>query len=545
MITVSRECPPLTHSLSVLTPLGRRARWATDEPAAADVPNGLRHSDTMPGGYENLDATLPRDPAQDYPDLDRLSTIQVRNVGGDIVGEYRLERAPLVSGDQFAISPSAVGWQAHLDDDKSVTFLGIDRTLSTWTGPSYIRQTGLTGFNPNTGPDTAVDPSNGQPSLMFAVDGPAGTAGQSEGMYDAGPGNLVGRVIFAGAPLNFGTAAAVLTQMSASSTTIPTDSVSADTDGAAVALATYTLTTPRRYLHYIFRFTTALASDVMRRYYLQNLAVIGNHGLTLYGNSGAEGLLASDIVKYGVSRWAPMLTYTSETVEPSDFAIPQFTLTDPSTLAELIRQATRFDLQDWAVWANRTFYWHTRGLFSRNWRARAAPSVLEETGPQIDRVWESILVQFQDVDGTTRTVGPPGSGADAESSDLKDTDPDNPANQLGIVRRDLLSMGTGTVSSAIAVGRRFLREAKKLDTSGRAQITGYIQDDHGAIFPYSSIRSGDTITFVDAADPSPRRIVRSDKDHAARTCRVDLDAPPEGLNALLERLGVVLVPLGL
>jgi hypothetical protein len=50
---------------------------------------------------------------------------------------------------------------------------------------------------------------------------------------------------------------------------------------------------------------------------------------------------------------------------------------------------------------------------------------------------------------------------------------------------------------------------------------------------------------VDAADTSERRVVRTEKDHSSRTCSVDLDAPPQGLEALLERLGVVLVPLGI
>jgi hypothetical protein len=50
---------------------------------------------------------------------------------------------------------------------------------------------------------------------------------------------------------------------------------------------------------------------------------------------------------------------------------------------------------------------------------------------------------------------------------------------------------------------------------------------------------------VDANDSSYRRIVKTDKSRSDRSCSIDLDAPPEGLQSLLERLGVVLVPLGL
>jgi hypothetical protein len=59
------------------------------------------------------------------------------------------------------------------------------------------------------------------------------------------------------------------------------------------------------------------------------------------------------------------------------------------------------------------------------------------------------------------------------------------------------------------------------------------------------VRAGDNVTFVDAHDPVPRRIVRASYDDATRTCQVDLDSPPEGLQALLARLSVSLAPLGL
>jgi hypothetical protein len=128
---------------------------------------------------------------------------------------------------------------------------------------------------------------------------------------------------------------------------------------------------------------------------------------------------------------------------------------------------------------------------------------------------------------------------------LKDYDPENPANKLGIVRRDLLQMGTSTAAGATEVGRRFLEQTRLLDRSGRATLTGWVEDDRGVLHPYSRVRAGDSIVFVDASDKSERRIVKVDHTRSSRSCTVDLDAPPEGLQSLLERLGVVLVPLGL
>jgi hypothetical protein len=150
------------------------------------------------------------------------------------------------------------------------------------------------------------------------------------------------------------------------------------------------------------------------------------------------------------------------------------------------------------------------------------------------------------VTGVSRTVGPAGSGADTTSTDLLDTDATNPANQLGIRRWDLLDMGMiCTPAQATEVGRRFLEESRALDTSGSATLTGWVEDDKGVRHPYTHVRSGDTISFTDAADTAYRRIVRTQKFLDSRSVAIDLDAPPDGLDALLERLGALLVPLGL
>ena len=88
-------------------------------------------------------------------------------------------------------------------------------------------------------------------------------------------------------------------------------------------------------------------------------------------------------------------------------------------------------------------------------------------------------------------------------------------------------------------------ESKALDTSGRADIAGYVEDDRGTRYPSWRIRSGDTITFLDSADPSPRRVVKTAYSDDSKVNSIDLDAPPESLDSLLDRLGVVLVQFGL
>lgn len=548
-----RERPPLRVADEIITPGGNRYRWAPDEASPANMPSRRRDSSTMPGGYENADGTLARKPGVDYSDLERLSTHRRYGAGGETVYEGRLERAPRVSGNEFSISPSSVGWQAHLDDDQSVRLLGRDIDMSSWTGPSVQRRLNLittSGRRVEADPAVRPDDATSAPTLVHTIQGPwtSGANPISEALYNPGVGVNIGSLYYAWKRLS-----------NVSNTdgnwtwgaNLGTDDTfgSSDTTGnlraAGPGTGTLTATTTRRCANVQIGYTTGAGTDDTFELGWTNLIVYGDHGLTNRGTEPDGGFYDADLIAYALTRWCPLLKYTSESVTADTFVIPQFVYLDPTTVSELVRGATRFNLRDWAVWDDRTFWLHDRGARGRQWRARVGPAQLEETGPQVDRVWNSIMVAYQDVDGSTRTAGPVGSGADTEDDALTDTDPENPANKLGIIRRDMLTMGTSTAAGAVEVGRRFLEETRVLDSSGQATFTGYVEDDRGVVHPYWAPKAGDTVVFVDAADISPRRIVRADNDHDAYTCTVDLDSPPDGLQALLERLQVALVVLGI
>jgi hypothetical protein len=557
---VVRELPPLRHYVDAIALSGRHYRWANDEPDAQNVPNGLRWGSTMPGGYETMDCVLPRKPGYAYADLERLSTLRVIRAGGTVVGEYRLERMPQTSGDQMSISPSAVGWQAHLDDNKNVNIVFIDRELGGWVGANGLRRVAET----DSSSQDPIDPSStqgedGLPSLKLGTDGAWARRWNCEAYYHFPASDAGSRVRFdyqATASIgladpNWVADAYAVTADGYSTFTqlTPTDWLAASTgsvDASAAAIAFAS----RRALMLRLYYAGAFGADkTTYEVYLRNLRVFGDHGLTIQGATAAkEGFLASDMIAYAVRRWAPMLTVGSApSFMPTDFVIPQAVFKD-ATVTNIVTQTTRFGLEDWAVWNDKMLYLNQRNgsLFSKKWRARIGPARLEETGKQMDRLWESIIVQFNDVDTdrSERTVGPPGSGADVESAFLKDSDPDNPANKIGLTRRDKLVMGTSTYEAAIQAGQYFLQAQKLIDRSGRATLVGHVEDNHGVLYPYSEVRAGDAITFIDASDTSYRRIVKADCDDATKSTSVDLDAPPEGLQAVLERIGADLVPLG-
>lgn len=165
----------------------------------------------------------------------------------------------------------------------------------------------------------------------------------------------------------------------------------------------------------------------------------------------------------------------------------------------------------------------------------------------MERVFNGVLVQYQDVDGTARVVGPPGSGYRLTDAGLLDTDPLNPANQVpGLRRWTKISMtGVATKAGAVETGKRFLEQTKLLDGSGEATLNGYVEDDQGMFWPYYCVRSGDLIEFVDSSIPGDRYIVSASRSRSSRSVTISLDAPPDSMEALLERLGVQLMVRGL
>lgn len=545
-ITYVRESAPLRLTADVESPTGRHYRWAGDSPKSYRVPSSLSFSTTVPGGFESLTANLKRRPGEDYADLTSFSNVRIAGAGAELAWEGRIEGSPRSSGDDMSVTPNAVGWQAALEDDQTAAMPYVDRDLSHWGDATGERKLALydsfSGAAFNVFNSASTDPGDdGAGALRLNLDSRASVGAICESWYDSH--SSLGSVYFAYSGRNlaatdFGAISGAADSASVAGTA-GTDVVAGT---APSGTRTETVMSGYRYAYaQLYRAATAISTDADRPLYLSNVAVYGNHGLTKYGTEPDAGLYASDVIDHAVTTWAPEL---SRQIDPSGFVIPHIAFLDYTTAAEIVRQANRFHLWDWGVWDDKTFHYYEQGGRGRVWRARIGPTNLQEAGPQMDRIWNGVVVSYPDVDGSTRTVGPPGSGADTEDSNLLDSDTSNPANAAGLRRWTKLDSSTVTTSAgAIEIGRRFLLQSAQINNSGQATIVGVCTDENGVSRPAWQVRAGDYISFTDAADTSPRRIVRTTYDDDSLTNSIDLDSPPEGLDALLERLSVVLVGL--
>lgn len=548
-----RERPPLRLVASVATPDGPTYRWGADDPNPANVPNNMTFADAMPGGFTEMTCTLNRNPRQSYPDMVELSTVTVRGIGGLVAFEGRLEEQPSnYDPTAIGISPQINGWQAHLQDNNSAAMIYVDQDLTQWQDPSLQRQLNAASTSQFLNGDASVasNPS-GSPAIVESLEGAWATGtSQQESWYLASPLEIakLWYSFAAGPTVNTSDANWIWQAVLSSDDLLSADDLTTNLR-AASGSGTLSATAARTAAMLFLKYAAAGGTDGVSYAVCWQAAVYGNHGLTLRG-SAPQGLLASDVEAHALATWAPKLAFTtgaSGTIQPSSFVIPQLAFKTATTVSAIVQQANQFELRDWAVWEGPTYWSNFRGEYSRsrNWQARVGPTKLQNAGPQVSNIWNGVIVSYTAIDGTTQTVGPPGSGASATTSALLDPDPQNPATLAGLDRWTLITLGTSTSVAAIQVGQIFLDEQKLVNTSGQAAVVGHIQDSSGVWWPAWLIRAGDYISFVDAADSSPRRIVSTSYDDSSKTNTIQLDQPPDGLQALLERLSVAISPLGL
>ena len=540
-VRVLREQMPATQITAVSTS-GYRYRWAKDEAEAANVPSGLRYGTSMPGGSDTLNATLPRDPDRSYPDQGLLAELQVSRDGGR-TQTYRLEETPKVSGDQMAVEPAARGHRAALEDRSDVRALFVDRDLGRWQSMSRARRIALLSGSYDALGDfsVAVDVATGLPALMLTVTSPWTNDIFTAAWYDAGDGGRMGSIYYDW----------TLTGSTSASWTGRIDGKDDDAGGGSAAgtdvltggssgTRTETAVAGKRYAEARLDFPTAVSTNVEFIWALRKLAVFGNHGLTAQGTAPG-GFYTGPMLQWLIENETSL---SVGTIDNGTFLHPHAAYLDPQRSLGIVENLTRYEpLYDWMVYGNELSF-RRRGTYGKRWRARVGPSGLRGAGQQIGRLWNQIAVRVQDPLYGEVIVGPTGSGYANTSADLIDTDPDNPANQAGITRRDLLDIGEGTIEGATEVGRRFLEETKRLDNSGQCTLTGFVEDDAGILWPVDEVQAGDEISFTDSADTSWRFVSTTSYDEDSRTNQLSIDAPARTLEALLSRLQAVLVPLG-
>lgn len=560
------ERPPMRQYILATTPGGRTERWAADEPEAANVLEDFTDSDSAPGGCKDFTGALPRKPGISYADMKLGTKLEVMGAGNYKVSEYRLERTPRTSGDYLVMDPAASGYQVLLSDDEGARGIFIDSDMSGWGEPSAQRilaeETKAWKVNANAQvrllpAGTPNAEGRSQPTAVSHTwahinNEAAAHPDVAESWYDSG-GVELGEVL-----LDFLNAKGLASGdvnwnnilFAAKSADGTSNEALHDFNATSAEDQRFSIAAAKFFLYLQDDYTPAFSGEGNWEVQWRNIKVRDRSAssIPLYGTWPEVGVLASDVIAYLLSQFAPGLHYTTGSygsLKPSSFVIPHLAFKEPTTLLDMITQALRFELLEWGVWPGQfgpTFYLNPRGQREgrKRWRARVRPAKLTETGQQMDLVYDRVVMSWNDVDGSQKTLGYPGSGYVLTDNRCEDTDPQNPLVEAGEHRVKHLSMnGPATVEGAAETARLFLEKVKLLDGSGEATLTGYVEEaGSGAQQPYYMVHAGDEIEFIDSSIRGFRYIVEATRSRKSRSVNVKIDAPPDSFASLLAELQV-------
>ena len=534
---------------------GTELRFGADEADADNVVTEVSFGTEVPGwGFAEGSVKVNRPTALGSLDANLFAAAHVYDETGQTV--YR-GRVAAINRSGSEIELDLEGPLAHLDDDPTARVIYRDTDLGNWQGMSRARKLAAYAASRTPGDgDATYDTSDGYPSMELATEGSWAAAAQPdvEAWYDAGSGGKVAKI--AGTWTRLATATNTnwywsLAVADDDDGTGYTSTGDLQSEPTASAQASFTPGTPRRFalLDFIYKGGAATGLDSIRfAVSWTNLAVYGNHGLTIRGSEPTAGFYASDVVTHALG-YAPLIDVALGGIEQSSFVIPHLVFRDFGTTARQIIEAVSlygasgFQPPDWGYYED-GFFWKTPGTYGRTWRLRRDQgSVAIDEGPSTESRCNGFIVSYTDAAGTSRTVGPPGSGADYETDQLADNDPANPVNINGIPRRyGSRDVGITSQDGAVLLGQLLLRDANTRRYSGSAEVKGRAMDEAGNLSPAYLIRAGDYAVFEDDEDTTPKKIVST--NYANGTTALTLDNKSASIETALARLDVAIKPAG-
>lgn len=555
---VSEPIPPDLDRLAITlsTPAGVLKRWADDEPDVEDIPIDLTLSSTVPGGDADVSCALLRDMAFRDSDLRNRNRLVVQGPGAEDVWRGYLTKTP---DTKTQVSPAGVGDVGKLKGDPTLRMIPVDRDLSHWKGYSAARELLLLAgkFWGYEEASPGTDPTDGFAALVMSITAPATNPPNKvcEAFYDAGQGLTVKQIFWerksnstvAGSPgaiFFFQAGVADDDKLTNLEQIADTHTAEADSDPAAA----WTPTTPRRWASLRWGREGEQTGSAVHKSFVRKLAVIGGEVPTTNDpKTGVPGVLGPDVLKAILNKAGGGIGYDSDSIEGSQFVIPHLAWLEAITAEQGILDVNRFFRNLWGVYAGK-LRWASPETFGDLWHVRRDEGADPQfNGPDSDQEYNGVIVKYDDaLTGARGVVGPPASQLKGPSglstATLLDSDPYLPLNEWGERKWAVVEAGLTSEAGAIRLGELFLQGLQARVTSGSIEIQAWqVYDATGARYPAWAPKAGDRLLVDDEPNAAERLIVEASYKHAGRTASLTLDSPPDALEALQERLQVVLV----
>lgn len=514
----------------------------------------------LPGGFGPGNFTIPLPTGVAQPSTWLLGGFRIYDADTDQT--YYEGRVTNVSSDTSggSVAVETEGWAKHLSDDSTAREIFIDRDLAGWGEPSVQRKINLWagGFDLSkmtitTGGASATET---RPSILITFNqGVEGATERNEFWY-YGNGIDIGKFRYNFiAPKPGGLGAEFFNYAKLYNDDVATE-VNAEAVYHTTPVSTQTLTANKAGIKYCAvvaenqraSFNTPTTGDTWG---YGNVCVIGRHGLTEYGTWPDIGLLVSDMAAYAVNKWAPLLNFSTGpegSIETTSFAVPHSSFADEGTVTAMLEAwslfggATAEPLQ-WGVYEMRQFFMSQATGFGRVWRVRQDQTAKSQNqGADASERINGVRVTYDRGDGIARSVGPVGSQSTIETDELRDFNPSNPANADNARHWVTYNAGVMNDEQAKLVAGLILAKSREERWRGSITIEGWGYDEAGVPIPADMARAGDWVIVEDddSGDTAPRQMRNTSVDGVSKVASCSVGAPPDMLDVLLARAGVVL-----
>jgi hypothetical protein len=526
--------PPLGLSVNVTRPDGTVTRWGANDPKPENRPRNLTWATRRMQGFADGGCNLARRLDRDYPDLNLYDSVEFVGDDGSTAYDGRIGGLPRTMDDRHTISLQLAGWIAHAAD-RPFSRVFIDRDLARWQEASLARKAALAAIydfgatSIASGADEA-----GQRGLILTVNAVPFTNPGGEIWYDAGPQELVAEVRVTPTLISFGLPDGGLSH----------DVFAATTDTAVAAIqdlkatnGTATVFQPAakgRYAGLGFAWLNAAGGTAGTPYGArwQNIAVIGDHGLTV-----VDGVLASDVIKHIAGRYCPLLNTSG--VQSTTYPIPQLVF-DQVKPYDAWLAVNAYHLWNLAVWERRTLHYGPADLTDYDWEIRLDdPGVaVSLQGDSTEDLANGIVIGFENLSTGQHDILTPDTHAE-----LRDDSVENPANQHGLQAWTQLDLSfPSTVDGALQLGRAALAEFNQPKAPGSITAGPYIRDRAGHWQQYWKVRAGDRVAITSSTSLSdrPRVIHETSHDHDGLRVTMAVDSTFKTLPAVFDRITTAL-----
>lgn len=513
----------------------------------------ITFSNTDPGGYEMASFDLQAGRADAINPGDRVRIYE----GQSIVWEGRVAEPQKTIQHGWHVHRkvgSAVtrvqceGYGASLKDNL-MSMVYVDRDMTQWGSPSITRQISLAnGSDQLISPSVGPDPSSGGPSLVCQITDSwvAPYVPIVESLYDAGPGNLIGKIFYyVNNPVGLSNWYTIIGTSS-------TPEFAADTFVTQHPLnptwsGYFTPSTAWRWGFFQFYTQTTPGGAQGAAYptYWQ-IAVYGNHNLPGRGGDPV-GFYTSDIALDAAMRaqhaGSPFSIGRVDTI--SQYIIPHYVQRTPVQHDQVISDMAKLGYAHYGIWEADSIFDELPTFTFRAYGSDAdcftSLSDCDEAdiSERLANLYTTAVITYQD-----------GAGSGYESIVQL---PNYILSKVGITRTVTFDLGISGLQAASAFAGYVLQILfAQARTAGSVQLPKKIRTSTGAAIPAYRLKAGiNRIRIADAptrageftgSDRDSFRISRVesnvDTTSGQVTTRVELDSGPNLIETLQARLQI-------